>query len=454
LVAFAFKSIKLRAMQNDYSWNGGSRGASSFRLPENEGQGRWVLAALLIAVLLHVVVFLGLSRIEILVPDAKQESELLTQVVRVNPVDFQDHRPEVVAPETPEIAEPVEVVPPADELEMLANLPDLDVDIKPEIETMQVPDISSAAAGALDQEMMEPMTSPNFEPDLPEMGKTEDFFPRANDSQVTVDPGARLAEEYDPDQFTETMRKGAEGESEDGLLKDFTSLDQMANMDGNALLTSKALIGSDLLFEFNSAELRQSARVSLMKVALLIHKHPKLVCWVDGHTDLIGGEEANIELSIRRAMSVKRWLVNAMELDEKRIAVRGFGKRHPIVKSGSREQQAPNRRVEIKMRKSHPQDEVAYRSQPVPGMKRSAEKFSAVKPSTVKPLSKIVAKPPVKAILVKPLKPMPKAIPVAEDESAPRAVVEPEEPRRVHKAVIVEEEPVLVKPRRAIPVEE
>ena len=77
------------------------------------------------------------------------------------------------------------------------------------------------------------------------------------------------------------------------MLKDFTSLDAMARMDGNSLLATKALIGSDLLFDFNSATLRQSARISLMKVALLIDKHPNLVCWVDGHTDLIGQAQPN-----------------------------------------------------------------------------------------------------------------------------------------------------------------
>jgi len=462
-VAISVECVKVASMQDDYSWNGGARGASSFSLPENEGQGRWVVVAVIMAILLHVLAIFGLSRIDVLMPEASKETTLQTQVVRVNPVDFEDHRPEVISPETPEIAEPVEIVPPADELEALADLPDIDIDISPEIDTMQVPEISSAAAGMLDSEMLEPMKATNFEPDLPEMGKTEDFFPRANDSQVTVDPGARMAEDYDPDAFTETMRKGAEGESEDGLLKNFTSLDKMANMDGNALLTSKALIGSDLLFEFNSAELRQSARVSLMKVALLIHKHPKLVCWVDGHTDLIGSDAPNIELSERRAMAVKRWLINAMELDENRISVRGFGKRNPIVKSGTKEQQAPNRRVEIKMRKSHPKKEVAYRAdpRPKPGPKPAVKPNPKPNPKSVsnpKPKAapkKKSTKPPVKAILVKPLIPMPKAIPVAEDEPAPKAIVEPE-PRPVRKAVVVpEDEPTPARPpRRAIPVPE
>ena len=435
------------SMQDDYSWNGGSRGASSYRLPENEGQGRWVVIALFMAVILHVVAFWALGRIDVLMPDS-DESDLVTEIVRVSPVDLDDYRPEVSAPESEDVAEPVAEVPPfeeLDELDILENLPDMDIDIVADLDTLEIPDISSAAAGELDGEMMEPMKAPNLEPDLPDMGKTEDFLPRANDTQVMVDPGARMAEEYDPDAFTEELRKGAEGEAEDGLLKEFSSLDQMANMDGNSLLSSKALIGSDLLFEFNSSELRQSARVSLMKVALLIHKHPNLICWVDGHTDLIGRDAPNMKLSEERAMAVKRWLVNSMELDEGRIAVRGFGKQNPIVKSGTADQQAPNRRVEIKMRKSMPKDAVAYRKDRLPATREKFSTKEADAPSKVAP-----EKPPVKAVLVKPLRKIPNAIPVAEEvDPAPRALIVAEDPPR---AVVIPEDGH--DSSRAVPVDE
>jgi len=261
------------------------------------------------------------------------------------------------------------------------------------------------------------MRAPVFEPDLPEMGKTEDFFPRANDSQVTVDPGARVAEEHDPDAYTDTLRKGAAGNADDGLLKDFTSLDAMARMDGNSLLTSKALIGSDLLFDFNKFELRQSARVSLMKVALLIDKHPHLICWVDGHTDLIGGEEPNLLLSKKRAMAVKMWLVETLELDEDRIAVRGYGKGQPLVKKGTAEEQAPNRRVEIKMRKSRPKEEVAYDKGNKDGVNEPKKKV------------------PVKAILVE----EDEAPAIAPLPTPPRAIVEPEDAPRPSRAIPVPE---------------
>ena len=345
-------------MDDDYSWNGGLRGTSSFRLPENEGIGKWVAIALMVAILLHAFVFVMLSRIDIELPEFVDESGIQTEVIRVNRVDVSDARPELNRPEPNDLAESAPVVPPADELDMLENMAEMEIDIRPDIETIQVPMSEPAAAGELDAEMFEQMDAPIFEPSLPDMGKTDDFFPRSRDSQLAVDPGEREAAEHDPDVYTDALRKGAGGDAENGLLKDFTSLDAMTRMDGNSLLTSKALIGSDLLFDFNSSTLRQSARVSLMKVALLVDKHPNLICWVDGHTDLIGAEEPNLILSQRRAMAVKSWLVNTLRLDESRIAVRGFGKSKALVDGGGVEAQAPNRRVEIKMRKSRPLSEV------------------------------------------------------------------------------------------------
>jgi len=345
-------------MDDDYSWNGGLRGTSSFRLPENEGSGKWVAIALMVAIILHAFAFVMLSRIDIELPEFVDESGIQTEVIRVSRVDVSDARPELNRPDPNDLAESAPVVPPADELDMLENMAEMEIDISPDIETIQVPISEPAAAGELDAEMLDQMNAPIFEATLPDMGKTDDFFPRSRDSQLAVDPGEREAAEHDPDVYTDALRKGAGGNAENGLLKDFTSLDAMTRMDGNSLLTSKALIGSDLLFDFNSSTLRQSARVSLMKVALLIDKHPNLICWVDGHTDLIGADQPNLILSQKRAMAVKSWLVDTLDLDEARIAVRGFGKTKPVVSAGDVQAQALNRRVEIKMSKSRPSAEV------------------------------------------------------------------------------------------------
>jgi len=203
------------------------------------------------------------------------------------------------------------------------------------------------------------------------------------------------------------------------------------------------------LFEYDSAELRESARVGLMKLALLIERNPGLYCWIEGHSDLYGGGLYNLNLSRKRAASVKDYLTQSLRLPDDRIQTRGYGKTRAIVLSGTVDEQSPNRRVEIKMRRTMPPND---------------------EPVIVEEAPKPVAPPkpepePPKAILVKPMRELP-VTPMIEEEGVPKAVpVEEVVPRaipveeEVPKAVPVEEDPpkavpVEEDPPRAIPVED
>ena len=54
-------------------------------------------------------------------------------------------------------------MPPADELDILENMAEMEIDISPDIETIQVPMSEPAAAGQLDAEMLEQVNAPIFE---------------------------------------------------------------------------------------------------------------------------------------------------------------------------------------------------------------------------------------------------------------------------------------------------
>jgi outer membrane protein OmpA-like peptidoglycan-associated protein len=72
---------------------------------------------------------------------------------------------------------------------------------------------------------------------------------------------------------------------------------------------------------------------------------------IEGHSDSFGSEEYNLDLSRRRAGTVKAWLVTMMNIPPDRIAARGFGKSRLIApESGTIEEQQINRRVEIVIR--------------------------------------------------------------------------------------------------------
>ena len=285
--------------------------------------------------------------------------------------------------------------------------------------------------------------------DLPELGRQPEQLKPAEVGQVTVDPGAVQMDDNDLGKFTDDLiKRGANGTVDKGALDGIASLDDLLGLPPNVLLGRKTMLPSDLLFEFNKSELRESAKVGLMKLALLMDRNPNLYCWIEGHTDLVGGDDFNLELSIKRAEAVKSYMVESMRMDASKIITRGFGRYEPLVITGSAEEQSANRRVEIRMRKTPPSEEqmkIAPRKAPV------VEEVPKPTPAVEQ------APPPPKAVLVKPRR----ALPVEEEPAPPRAepvvpraapVIEPPSLPEVPRAAPVELPPVEV--RKALPVEE
>jgi OOP family OmpA-OmpF porin len=105
---------------------------------------------------------------------------------------------------------------------------------------------------------------------------------------------------------------------------------------------------SDILFDFNSAELRSSAIPTLEKARDILLRFPNALIDVHGHTDTFGTDEYNMTLSQLRADTVASWLRSALRNSNYKFRTKGFGKTQPKVNPrGSQQQQEPNRRVEI-----------------------------------------------------------------------------------------------------------
>ena len=108
---------------------------------------------------------------------------------------------------------------------------------------------------------------------------------------------------------------------------------------------------ADLLFDYDQYVLRPQAISSLEKLALLFKRNPHALFRIEGHADSFGEESYNQVLSEMRARSVKMWLVNNAGLDPSRIRTRGYGETRLVVPgTGTEEEQALNRRVEILIR--------------------------------------------------------------------------------------------------------
>lgn len=102
---------------------------------------------------------------------------------------------------------------------------------------------------------------------------------------------------------------------------------------------------STVLFDFDSSDLRGEARAELDRAAdILAPRDDIILIEVAGHTDSIGTEEYNQDLSVRRAQSVADYLVqNGVSRD--RLRVVGFGETRPKVSNDTPANRQQNRRV-------------------------------------------------------------------------------------------------------------
>src|SRR5262249_16532287 len=112
--------------------------------------------------------------------------------------------------------------------------------------------------------------------------------------------------------------------------------------------TARGLIAnmSDVLFKTGSFELLPGARERLAKVSGIVLAYPGLHLDVEGHTDIVGGDEYNMQLSQRRAQAVRDYLVQ-QGIPDSAIVSRGYGKTRPVASNDTPEGRQQNRRVEL-----------------------------------------------------------------------------------------------------------
>lgn len=104
----------------------------------------------------------------------------------------------------------------------------------------------------------------------------------------------------------------------------------------------------DVTFDFDQWSLSAEGKKSLSEVAELIRKDKKWVFLrVDGHTDNIGSAGYNMELSLKRAISVASYLIAREGIDPSRLFVKGLGKSKAIADNATAEGRKLNRRCEI-----------------------------------------------------------------------------------------------------------
>ncbi|MCC5887062.1 MAG: OmpA family protein [Gammaproteobacteria bacterium] len=102
----------------------------------------------------------------------------------------------------------------------------------------------------------------------------------------------------------------------------------------------------DLLFAFDSADLRAGLTSNLDRLVTFLQEYPNRNAVIEGHTDNVGNAEYNRNLSQRRADSVRLYLVE-QGVEPGRLSASGFGQSRPLADNNSDSGRERNRRVEI-----------------------------------------------------------------------------------------------------------
>ncbi len=104
----------------------------------------------------------------------------------------------------------------------------------------------------------------------------------------------------------------------------------------------------DVTFDYNSAAVRPGLYSEIDRISNVLVKYPQTLIRVEGHTDNIGSESYNMDLSLQRAESVKNLIVQR-GVSSSRIETIPYGESMPIADNSSESGRAKNRRVEIKV---------------------------------------------------------------------------------------------------------
>lgn len=114
----------------------------------------------------------------------------------------------------------------------------------------------------------------------------------------------------------------------------------------DALGTAGRIALEGVRFDFDAASLRPGSGAVLDEAVALLRDDPALSVEIAGHTDAVGSRDYNLDLSLRRARTVRRYLVDH-GIEPERLTVAGYGFDVPVASNETADGRARNRRVEL-----------------------------------------------------------------------------------------------------------
>ena len=118
----------------------------------------------------------------------------------------------------------------------------------------------------------------------------------------------------------------------------------------NKLMTEGKLVTYGIYFDVNKDVVKPESYGTLKEIATILNEVPDVKVKIVGHTDSDGADAANLDLSKRRAASVKAELAKSFSVNADRLVTDGMGESQPVAPNDTPVNKALNRRVEfIKM---------------------------------------------------------------------------------------------------------
>lgn len=353
-------------MSSSFDWHPASKGQSVFKV-ETRNLGWWVVLAILVSVIIHICLYIilaGIERSGLAANDEtivwrSQREQITIDQEKLNQLLEEPFIPEETALEPEKLSDLDLVDKSLDEFDLMEQMREETIRMAP-LETPQIfsreaprapGEALNIAAGGLDIPVAEMLSR-----DLEEMrNKLIDSSATVSVAQPTLELNQAddIGTSVDTDAFFKEAAAKALGNGADELIKGYSTLDEMIGRTGGLPSgEEKIALPTDILFEYNEFELKEEARLSMMKLAFVVQTNPDAIFIIEGHTDSFGGEDFNRELSLKRARAVRQWLIERLRIEAGNIQTVGIGKARPIVSiEGTAEEQALNRRVEIVVRK-------------------------------------------------------------------------------------------------------
>ncbi len=121
-------------------------------------------------------------------------------------------------------------------------------------------------------------------------------------------------------------------------------------LDGKEVKPEETYILKNIQFEFDKYALLPVSFTELDKLVRILNSKPEWRAELNGHTDDVGSEQYNLELSDNRAHSVGEYL-KSKGISSDRLIIYGYGKEKPLVESKDDSARMLNRRVEVRFLK-------------------------------------------------------------------------------------------------------